>query len=197
MGNTCNCDSNKPANGQSVEIITNTKEIERPSNTNNYATPAGAIPQKNPLSKRTYMDNSHDDQKDSQSKISDPQVLATIGSKTRTKLPQIELETVGFYTGEWMNGKRDGVGEFKWLDGAIYTGEWREDMAHGKGKLVHADGDIYEGDWKSDMANGYGTYTHSSGAKYTGEWLNDAQHGKGVEFWPDGATYEGEYSKGK
>ena len=49
------------------------------------------------------------------------------------------------YTGQWLDGMRDGIGTQLWPDGSRYEGQWRNDKANGQGKLVHADGDIYEG----------------------------------------------------
>lgn len=53
-----------------------------------------------------------------------PLVIQTIGQISRALLPQIEFDGVGYYVGEWKDGKRDGKGYFKWNDGANYEGEW-------------------------------------------------------------------------
>jgi hypothetical protein len=54
------------------------------------------------------------------------------------------------YTGERVNGLREGYGTAVWPDGSRYEGQWKNDKANGKGKLAHADGDVYEGDWVND-----------------------------------------------
>ena len=101
------------------------------------------------------------------------------------------------YTGEWLNGRRDGHGVQIWVDGSRYDGYWHDDRANGEGKLYHADGDIYEGTWVDDKAHGHGKYIHANGATYEGQWREDRQDGYGVETWPDGARYEGYYLDGK
>ena len=69
---------------------------------------------------------------------------------------QVILPNGAKYTGQWLNGKRDGKGIQIWMDGSRYEGEWAGDRANGNGKLYHADGDIYEGSWKDDRADGFG-----------------------------------------
>ena len=46
-----------------------------------------------------------------------PQVKLTIGTNIHHDLPEIEIENIGNYLGQWKNGKRDGKGVFKWTDG--------------------------------------------------------------------------------
>lgn len=55
------------------------------------------------------------------------------------------LKNGATYTGQWLDGMRDGYGTQLWPDGSRYEGMWSYDKANGQGKLVHADGDIYEG----------------------------------------------------
>ena len=67
------------------------------------------------------------------------------------------------YTGELLNGMKDGYGQQVWQDGSKYDGQWLQDQANGHGTLIHADGDIYEGQWLNDKAHGHGTYKHVNG----------------------------------
>lgn len=87
--------------------------------------------------------------------------------------PSITLPSGAKYTGQWLNGMKDGLGYQIWPDGSKYQGDWQSDQANGFGKLVHADGDVYEGQWRNDKAHGQGSYTHANGATYVGEWLDD------------------------
>ena len=36
-----------------------------------------------------------------------------------------------FYDGRWLNGMRDGVGQYNQANGFIYKGQWMQDMKHG------------------------------------------------------------------
>jgi hypothetical protein len=50
------------------------------------------------------------------------------------------------YYGNWLNGKRDGVGKYTYTDdGRVYDGEWKHDKQHGKGVLTWPNGAIYDG----------------------------------------------------
>ena len=48
----------------------------------------------------------------------------------------------GYYIGEMRNGKRHGIGTYKWDSGASYTGGWKEGEKHGVGRYVYDDGDV-------------------------------------------------------
>jgi hypothetical protein len=50
------------------------------------------------------------------------------------------------YTGDWVNGERNGLGEATFSTGGSYTGSWRNDKFDGQGKIVYAGSRrIYEG----------------------------------------------------
>lgn len=63
------------------------------------------------------------------------------------------------YSGEWHNGKRQGVGKYTWECGSVYEGEWKDGMKHGKGKYTLSSGDSYEGDFVEDRWEGRGKHT--------------------------------------
>ena len=100
------------------------------------------------------------------------------------------------YTGEWRDGKKNGKGECKWLNGNIFDGEWKDDHLL-KGKLTFKDGDIYDGEWKNNKREGKGKYTFKDGDIYDGEWKNDKYEGKGKLTFKDGEIYDGEWKNDK
>ena len=61
------------------------------------------------------------------------------------------------YDGDWIEGKKEGLGTYRWADGSIYVGELKNDKKHGtsnsslnflgKGKETYADGESYQGEW--------------------------------------------------
>lgn len=54
------------------------------------------------------------------------------------------------YTGEWLNNRFDGEGEFVWADsGTRYFGGWRNHKRHGKGTTYFSDGNRKVGIWKT------------------------------------------------
>jgi hypothetical protein len=68
-----------------------------------------------------------------------------------------------YYSGYWVNNKREGSGEFKFSDGSLYIGDWVNNKMDGKGKYTNTDGDIYEGYYKDNMKNGEGIQTYTVG----------------------------------
>jgi hypothetical protein len=79
------------------------------------------------------------------------------------------------YTGEFRNGKANGLGEATWSIGKKtnrYVGEWKDDMPHGQGIYIGFDGSRYEGEWKEGQWHGQGTYTWPDGRQYKGEFRN-------------------------
>lgn len=77
------------------------------------------------------------------------------------------------YHGDWMNGKRHGLGKIVERNGYMYYGWWEDDLRHGQGEANYPDGSIYDGDWKYDKKYGFGRITRPDGTSYEGEWIND------------------------
>ena len=57
------------------------------------------------------------------------------------------------YTGEWIDGKANGIGVKTLPNGTIYDGHWT-DGKFDKGKCTYPDGKIYEGEWKDGKPSG-------------------------------------------
>jgi hypothetical protein len=79
------------------------------------------------------------------------------------------------YYGDWMNGKRHGLGKIIERNGYMYYGWWEDDMRHGQGEANYPDGSTYDGDWKYDKKYGFGRITRADGTSYDGEWINDVR----------------------
>lgn len=77
------------------------------------------------------------------------------------------------YYGDWMNGKRHGLGKLVKLNGYMYFGWWEDDMRHGQGEVIYPDGSMYDGDWKYNKKYGMGMKTWPDGTTFHGEWLRD------------------------
>lgn len=99
------------------------------------------------------------------------------------------------YSGNFENGKAEGYGTYKWIDGRVYEGFWRADKQQGKGKLTFPNGEIYEGDWNNGKREGVGKLTKPNGYVYIGDWKNNKENGRGtvqidektlIGIWKDG-----------
>ena len=98
------------------------------------------------------------------------------------------------YSGDWKNGKRDGMGtEMKGLK-SVYTGEWKNGMRNGKGKEMDESGRVvFVGEWKDGKGKGKEMDENGNGM-YEGEWWNGKRNGVGevlkgmrwMGYWKDG-----------
>lgn len=84
------------------------------------------------------------------------------------------------YSGDWLNGLKQGYGSYNWVNGKSYTGYWDNDKKSGQGILTLINGEKYSGEFSNDTYNGKGTYIWSSGQKYTGEWSDGKFNGRGI-----------------
>lgn len=131
------------------------------------------------------------------------------------EINKLENNSNGKFTGERIDGKKEGQGTFIWEDGSTYVGEFDNDYMNGYGKLTipgkgtyegnfikgkksgtgtykFINGDIYTGSWDNDLMSGYGTYTFANGDSYTGQFANNKFHGQGT-YQKDGNKYTGNW----
>ena len=118
-----------------------------------------------------------------------------IFNNMRKKYPKI-IEEKSSYIGEWLNGKRDGLGllcldnEFKFI------GHFSENNIDGYGRFWNKNGDSYKGLWKNYQAEGWGIYRIKTGAFFRGVWSENKPNGFGIERWPRGSIFFGYYFMG-
>ena len=80
----------------------------------------------------------------------------------RGKGPTVRLSTTikyqdgGCYTGETLDGLRDGYGEMVWKNGDRYVGEWRGNKQKGWGVNRWRDGSSLVGSYEGKMKDGVG-----------------------------------------
>ena len=77
-----------------------------------------------------------------------------IGHKVRGTEQSYE----GTYKGYYLNGLRDGQGEFIWNNGEAYNGDWKNGMKHGQGRWTGPGGNSYEGSWANNKQEGEGVH---------------------------------------
>lgn len=58
------------------------------------------------------------------------------------KLPNGDM-----YTGNWVNGNREGYGRYDWANGSYYVGEFKNNMLNGKGAFYGVDGKEMNGNF--------------------------------------------------
>lgn len=67
------------------------------------------------------------------------------------------------YKGQFLNGKPEGFGNFRWYHGEMYEGQWRAGLKHGSGIWKGANGESYVGEWKNGKPDGYGVHVFKNG----------------------------------
>ena len=81
------------------------------------------------------------------------------------------------YTGDFVNGNKQGKGIYVWGSGSQwagdrYEGDYVNDKRNGKGIYVYTNGDRYEGGWVNSRRTGKGTYTCENGKQFSGTFQN-------------------------
>ena len=85
------------------------------------------------------------------------------------------------YVGQYVRGKPEGFGQYKWLNGNTYTGQFLNGMKNGKGKWKKAVSfgiksiNKYDGFYEYDKKHGYGEFTWESGNRYFGNYHYDVR----------------------
>lgn len=72
------------------------------------------------------------------------------------------------YSGEYVNDKKHGFGEFSWQTGGLYRGNYVNDAKQGYGEMQWADGSIYRGTWDKGVQNGIGIIIFANGVRKAG-----------------------------
>ena len=130
--------------------------------------------------------------------ITNNNIINTINQTEINKSVTLAItETNGKYTGERIDGKKEGSGKYEWNDGTIYEGQFLNDEINGQGKLTIPQQGTYEGTFVNGKRSGQGTYTFANGDIYQGNWENDKMSGQGTYTFVNGDTYVGEFSENK
>ena len=106
------------------------------------------------------------------------------------------------YEGDFVNGKKHGVGMLYYFNGECqYSGEFRDGLEHGKGHFYDPSGaKRYNGDYQFGKEWGTGVWFHAGTKQpeYKGEWEQGVPHGTGTLFLEDGQKrYYGGWVKGE
>jgi hypothetical protein len=67
------------------------------------------------------------------------------------------MENGDFYSGNWLNGTREGYGRYDWANGAFYVGGFKFNGLHGKGAFHTATKEIYTGIFEDNIFIGEDT----------------------------------------
>ncbi|MDH3648481.1 MAG: caspase family protein, partial [Saprospiraceae bacterium] len=83
------------------------------------------------------------------------------------------------YSGDYRDGKPDGLGTLLFANGNKYVGQWSRSLRQGEGKMIFTSGERYEGQFVGSRFEGYGRYRFNNGNIYEGYWKNNKPNGQG------------------
>jgi len=98
------------------------------------------------------------------------------------------------YEGHFRNNVREGIGRMTYENGDVYVGQWQNDCRTGEGVCYFHNGDIFQGIWKFDKMV-RGLYRKANGEIYDGEIKEGEYDGYGKYIWPTGKWFEGIFVK--
>jgi hypothetical protein len=98
----------------------------------------------------------------------------------------------GVYTGLFSEGKYEGFGVFKFLNGDFYAGEMSKGSRHGSGTYQGCSW-AYRAQWDGNVKHGYGVLTLPDGGTLEGEWANDRIDGEGEYKDTEGRVIRGHF----
>lgn len=99
------------------------------------------------------------------------------GDYSKTKITgsgKMTYPGIGTYTGEFLNGDKQGTGTFQWNDGARYVGKWEMDKMNGQGTYYYDSGSTHRlvGSFKNNIPEGKMEYYNSDGKMFSTVWEN-------------------------
>jgi hypothetical protein len=100
-------------------------------------------------------------------------------------------------TGCMLGNCTNGIGVYKYNNGAIYFGTFKGGVRSGFGKLDFSNGNYYIGEFSNNQYSGLGSYTWSEHNYYMGEYKNGQYHGKGVMYYDKTRYNAGTWTNGK
>ena len=86
---------------------------------------------------------------------------------------ELKYSDGGKYSGQWLQGMKEGQATMAWANGGSYVGAYVKDKRCGYGVMRYATGGTFAGDWAADMKHGHGVFTNTDGTTVVGMWNND------------------------
>ena len=103
------------------------------------------------------------------------------------------------YSGEFVNGKFNGTGQYFWAGGDSYSGQFTDGQINGYGKLTFASGYSWSGSFvNGQIVTGVGEYfVGSNGDMFSGNWIDGLPNGTGTLIRSNGTKEQVSYQNGQ
>ena len=82
------------------------------------------------------------------------------------------------YTGQWVDGTRQGNGSTYFKDGSVYRGEYREGVEEGEGTILYPNGNILEGEFVDGKIHGHAVFKYPNGDQREGVFSENVLDGQ-------------------
>ncbi|MGB3079792.1 MAG: caspase family protein [Saprospiraceae bacterium] len=108
---------------------------------------------------------------------------------------KFRFQNGAIYEGHMIYGRLSGTGTLTYSNGDIYTGNWKLNKREGEGILRTKDGLSYQGIFYNNQLNGKIKVEDTHGGYFEGDWVNGQPMGEGRYFSSDGKFQSGEWSE--
>jgi len=120
-----------------------------------------------------------------------PHGIGTIYYFTNDKFNRVN------YTGEWVDGQREGNGSTFFQDGAHYIGGYMEGLETGTGMLLYTNGNSLEAEFVKGKIQGHGVFRYANGDQREGFFTDSSLEGQVIFTRGDGVTFIEEWEGGE
>ena len=100
------------------------------------------------------------------------------------------------YTGQWVEGTRQGNGSSYFKDGSVYRGEYRDGVEAGEGTIRYPNGNVLEGEFIEGKIHGHAVFKYPNGDQREGFFSENVLDGQVIytrangqiviELWKNG-----------
>lgn len=90
------------------------------------------------------------------------------------------------YTGDWVQGTREGNGTTNFKDGSVYRGEYYDGVEEGVGTIIYADGNVLEGEFSDGEIHGNAVFKYPNGDQREGFFFENILDGQVIYTKRDG-----------
>jgi len=101
------------------------------------------------------------------------------------------------YTGQWVNGQREGNGSTFFQDGAHYIGGYLEGLESGAGMLLYPNGNSLDAEFVEGKIQGHGVFRYANGDQREGFFTDSSLEGQVIFTRGDGVTFIEEWQDGE
>jgi len=120
-----------------------------------------------------------------------PHGIGTIYYFTNDKFNRVN------YTGEWVDGQREGNGSTFFQDGAHYIGGYVEGLESGAGMLLYPNGNSLDAEFVKGKIQGHGVFRYANGDQREGFFTDSSLEGQVIFTRGDGVTFIEEWEGGE